>query len=84
MAALQKAPHLDIPPVEKPHLFMGLFNIFQYFKMRLYEVYSRKEQLIMLHRNLNPKKGLCNGARLAVKEYHRSAIIAEVLSESNG
>jgi len=37
----------------------------------------------MLLRNINPKKGLCNGTRLYVKECHQNIIIAEVLSESN-
>jgi ATP-dependent DNA helicase PIF1 len=43
----------------------------------------KKGSIVMLLRNLNPKKGLCNGTRLVVKECHRNLITAEVLSESN-
>ncbi|XP_021953017.1 ATP-dependent DNA helicase PIF1-like [Folsomia candida] len=36
--------------------------------------------IIMLLRNLNTKRGLCNGTRLIVKELKPNLIIAEVIS----
>jgi len=37
----------------------------------------------MLLRNLNPKKGLCNGTRLVIKSLHNNFIIAEIVSQCN-
>jgi ATP-dependent DNA helicase PIF1 len=37
----------------------------------------------MLLRNLNPKKGLCNGTRLIVKALRNNFIEAEIMSETN-
>lgn len=39
--------------------------------------------IIMLLRNLNPKKGLCNGTRLKVLELHQNNIKAKVLNDTN-
>ena len=39
--------------------------------------------IVMLMRNLAPKKGLCNGTRLMVKSLQRYSITAEILSECN-
>ena len=39
--------------------------------------------IIMLLRNLNPKKGLCNGTRLIIRSLHNNFITAEILSECN-
>lgn len=39
--------------------------------------------IVMLLRNLNPKKGLCNGTRLIVKSHHNNFIMAEIVSECN-
>ena len=39
--------------------------------------------IIMLLRNLNPKKGLCNGTRLIVKSMKENFITAEIISECN-
>lgn len=39
--------------------------------------------IIMLLRNLNPKKGLCNGTRLIIKSLQKYSITAEILSECN-
>ncbi|XP_021965731.1 ATP-dependent DNA helicase PIF1-like [Folsomia candida] len=43
----------------------------------------KKGVIIMLLRNMNPKKGLCNGTRLIVKDLHRNFIVAEIMSECN-
>lgn len=37
----------------------------------------------MLLRNLNPKKGLCNGSRLSVLGFSKNMIRAEIISECN-
>lgn len=34
----------------------------------------------MLIRNLNPKKGLCNGTRLIIRETHENSIRCEIIS----
>jgi ATP-dependent exoDNAse (exonuclease V) alpha subunit len=39
--------------------------------------------IVMLLRNLNPKKGLCNGSRLKVIALNRNSMTAEILSECN-
>jgi len=39
--------------------------------------------IIMLLRNLNPKKGLCNGTRLVIKSLHNHFITAEIVSQCN-
>ena len=39
--------------------------------------------IVMLIRNLAPKKGLCNGTRLIIKSLQRYSITAEILSECN-
>ncbi len=39
--------------------------------------------IIMLLRNLNPKKGLCNGTRMIVRHLQRNFITAEIISECN-
>lgn len=39
----------------------------------------KKNAVIMLLRNLNPQKGLCNGTRLRVIELHDHSILARVL-----
>jgi hypothetical protein len=39
--------------------------------------------IIMLLRNLNPKKGLCNGTRMIVRDLQRNFITAEIISECN-
>lgn len=38
---------------------------------------------IMLLRNINPKKGLCNGTRMIVEQMSRSTITARIISERN-
>lgn len=43
----------------------------------------KKDVVIMLLRNLNPKKGLCNGTRMVVKKLSRNLITAEIISECN-
>jgi ATP-dependent DNA helicase PIF1 len=43
----------------------------------------KKGVVIMLLRNLNPNKGLCNGTRLIVRDLHRNFITAEIISECN-
>lgn len=43
----------------------------------------KKGVIIMLLQNLNPKKGLCNGTRLIVRELQRNFITAEIISECN-
>ena len=43
----------------------------------------KKGTIVMLLRNLNPSKGLCNGTRMIVKELHESFIICEIISESH-
>lgn len=37
--------------------------------------------IVMLLRNLNPKKGLCNGTRMIVKDLHNSFITCEIMSD---
>ena len=39
--------------------------------------------IIMLLRNLNPKKGLCNGTRMIVRALYHHTIRAEIMSECN-
>src|ERR1700733_11810673 len=51
--------------------------------MPLHQLTLKNGSIVMLLRNLNPKKGLCNGTRLAVTQCHRNFITADVLSESN-
>ena len=43
----------------------------------------KKGTIIMLLRNLNPKKGMCNGTRLIVEELARNFIKARIISECN-
>lgn len=43
----------------------------------------KKGVIIMLLRNLNPKKGLCNGTRLIVEDLARNFIKARIISECN-
>lgn len=43
----------------------------------------KKGVIIMLLRNLNPKKGMCNGTRLIVEELQRNVIKAKIISECN-
>lgn len=43
----------------------------------------KKGVIIMLLRNLNPKKGMCNGTRLIVEELSRNIIKAKIISECN-
>ncbi|XP_060129913.1 uncharacterized protein LOC132592021 [Zootoca vivipara] len=42
----------------------------------------KKAAIIMLLRNLNTKKGLCNGTRLIVKQLKKNIIIAQVITGS--
>ena len=39
--------------------------------------------IVMLIRNLNPGKGLCNGTRLIIRSLQQHSITAEILSECN-
>lgn len=39
--------------------------------------------IVMLLRNLNPKKGLCNRTRLVIRSLHENFIKAEIVSECN-
>jgi hypothetical protein len=39
--------------------------------------------IIMLLRNLTPKKGLCNGTRLIIKSMHNNFITAQIVSYCN-
>ena len=39
--------------------------------------------LIMLIRNLNPRRGLCNGTRLSVKRLFTHSIYAEIITGNN-
>ena len=39
--------------------------------------------IVMLLRNPNPKKGLCNGTRLIIKSLNKNFITAEIVSECN-
>lgn len=43
----------------------------------------KKGSIIMLLRNLNPKKGMCNGTRLIVEELGNNLITAKIISECN-
>lgn len=43
----------------------------------------KKGVIIMLLRNLNPKKGLCNGTRLIVEEAGRNLLKAKIISKCN-
>jgi ATP-dependent exoDNAse (exonuclease V) alpha subunit len=43
----------------------------------------KKGVIIMLLRNLNPKKGMCNGTRLIIEELDRHFIKAKIISECN-
>lgn len=43
----------------------------------------KKGTIIMLLRNLCPKKGLCNGTRLIVQELSKNVITARIISECN-
>lgn len=43
----------------------------------------KKNVIIMLLRNLNPKKGLCNGTRLIVVDLSRHLIKARIISQCN-
>lgn len=43
----------------------------------------KKGTIVMLIRNLNPKKGLCNGTRLVVKGMHQRFIECEIVSQSH-
>ncbi|XP_055523077.1 ATP-dependent DNA helicase PIF1-like [Wyeomyia smithii] len=44
-------------------------------------LYLNPGTIVMLLRNLNPGKGLCNGTRMIVKTLHASFITCEILSE---
>lgn len=48
-----------------------------------HELKLKSGAIVMLIRNLNPKKGLCNGTRLVVKEMHNNFLICTVLSGAN-
>lgn len=39
--------------------------------------------IVMLIRNLNPKKGLCNGTRLLIKQMHNNFLICSILTGAN-
>lgn len=41
----------------------------------------KKGVIVMLLRNLNPKRGLCNGTRLSILELHENFISAKILSQ---
>jgi ATP-dependent DNA helicase PIF1 len=43
----------------------------------------KKGVIIMLLRNLNPKKGMCNGTRLIARDLQTNLITAEIISECN-
>jgi hypothetical protein len=43
----------------------------------------KKGVIIMLLRNLNPKKGLCNGTRLIVEDLSRHLVKARIISQCN-
>ncbi|GBO15664.1 hypothetical protein AVEN_62317-1 [Araneus ventricosus] len=42
-----------------------------------------KGVIVMLHRNLNPKQGLCNGTRLLITGLHENFVSAKIVSECN-
>jgi len=43
----------------------------------------KKGAIIMLLRNLNPKKGLCNGTRMIIEGLARNFLTAKIISECN-
>ncbi|GBL91639.1 hypothetical protein AVEN_23683-1 [Araneus ventricosus] len=43
----------------------------------------KKEVIVMLLRNLNPKQGFCNGSRLSITSLHENFISAKIVSECN-
>ena len=48
--------------------------------MPLHEMHIKVGTIIMLLRNLNTKRGMCNGTRLIVKSMHTNFITAEILT----
>jgi len=50
--------------------------------MPIHKLNLKKGSIVMLLRNLNTKRGLCNGTRLVVKKLKSNLIIAQVLTGS--
>jgi len=52
--------------------------------MPIHKLNLKKGSIVMLLRNLNTKRGLCNGIRLVVKELKSNLIIARKCTRANG
>ena len=65
---------------ERNNFPIEFLNTLNFSGMPPHELKLKPGAIVMLLRNLNSKKGLCNGTRLSVKALHNNVIDAEVLT----
>ncbi|KAG5529135.1 hypothetical protein RHGRI_029716 [Rhododendron griersonianum] len=80
----EQATHLSFDEIDDPmeqETYMDFLNSITHTGMPPHHLVFKKNCPILLLRNINPSKGLCNGKRLICREFQKHIISAEIAVE---